>query len=789
VSEERPLDGTASGEHPAAADALRRMFTRDFLYLAVSALQVILTALATPIMTRRLGANEYGQFALALTVSQILGPIFSFGLPFAAQKMFAEDDGDRRARGVLAISSVLAILAWVVAAVTAPQWGPAVGLYQVLDARLAAFWGALFALTWTSLAMLRSRERLGLAIFVAALQSLGAQGVGVALLYLRAPTLTNYLVGVIIGQGAAGFVGLLALRPRWSALAAIRRFRQAFAFGLPMIPQQLSGFILFAGDRIVVRHDLGSAATGRYSVAYNVGALGVTLLVFVNQAWMPRIYAVSDRALRSRLLASSRDMMNLVLIPVVLGLAAGAPVVLRLWAPPSFHPAKLTLVVAIVAIYAFPYGQFTCNLRALMSEGKTGRAALTTLIAAVVNIGLNIAIVPYIGITGSAIATVVSYILLARLTRQVRVGLQVPGVSFLLGTIITCTCAATLAMAAVPESHMWLDVRLAVCVVAAFALVFMMRRAVSGFDPSSRLMSQVAGAHRRRPGSPLPEAEPTPPVPEYEPLVFEYDTAMVGPDDITLVDALPPIVLPNRAGSAYRTGSAYRADTARPTGAKRRVRSVVLILVLVLALVGVADILVFHRGLGSRPAATGAPTATPGVVGHAQKTTPPSDPTAATTRASAVLVPVSASAFGPHGIGSGDNPQTADLAIDSKLSTAWTTDWYQTARFGGLQSGTGLLIDMGHQVRITRVRIALGSERGAALQLLTGNVPALASEQLQASASDAGGVVQLNLAKPESARYLLIWFTMLPPAPPGASQSTANLFQASVYNIKILGTP
>jgi hypothetical protein len=49
--------------------------------------------------------------------------------------------------------------------------------------------------------------------------------------------------------------------------------------------------------------------------------------------------------------------------------------------------------------------------------------------------------------------------------------------------------------------------------------------------------------------------------------------------------------------------------------------------------------------------------------------------------------------------------------------------------------------------------------------------------------------VQLNLAKPESARYLLIWFTMLPPAPPGASQSTANLFQASVYNVKILGTP
>ncbi len=135
------------------------------------------------------------------------------------------------------------------------------------------------------------KEKLGIAIIIGGLQSLGAQTLGVLLLLLWAPDVRSYLCGVIICQAAAALTGFVALRPDWSALAAIRRYGRAFAFGLPMVPQQLSVFILFAGDRIVIRHELGSAATGRYSVAYNVGSLGVLLLVFVNQAWIPRIYS------------------------------------------------------------------------------------------------------------------------------------------------------------------------------------------------------------------------------------------------------------------------------------------------------------------------------------------------------------------------------------------------------------------------------------------------------------------------------------------------------------------
>jgi O-antigen/teichoic acid export membrane protein len=483
---------TAQNDHPSATKALRAMFTRDFVYLGVSALQVVLTAAMTPILTRLVSVGEYGQLAIAVIVAQLLGVTFSFGLPFAAQKVFAGHDGDRRSRGVLAISAMFAISASLLVVLAAPAWGPAVGLYQVQDARLAAVLSACWALTLTSLAILRSREKLRTAILVAAIQSFGAQGAGLLLLYWWAPTVTTYLYGLIIGQGVAALAGLLALTPDWSALATISRYSPIFAFGLPMVPQQLCGFVLAAGDRIVVRHVLGSAAVGRYSVAYNVGSLGFILLVFVNQAWMPRIYAVSDRLARSRLLASSRDMLNLLLIPVVCGLAAGAPVVLRLWAPKSFHPAELTPIVAIVAICAFPYGRVLSNLRALMSEGRTGRAAVTTLIAAAVNIGLNVLMVPFLGITGSALATALAYGLLDLLTRPpVNSGLQVPGASFLLNALIAGAVAVTLAIGVLPTSSGWLPVRLAMCAGALLAFALLMRRAITGSGTSGRLVTPV----------------------------------------------------------------------------------------------------------------------------------------------------------------------------------------------------------------------------------------------------------------------------------------------------------
>ncbi len=146
-----------------------------------------------------------------------------------------------------------------------------------------------------------------------------------------------------------------------------------------------------------------------------------------------------------------------------------------------------------------------------------------------------------------------------------------------------------------------------------------------------------------------------------------------------------------------------------------------------------------------------------------------------------VLDPVSASAFGPAGISSGDNPSDAPEVIDASTATAWRTQWYASAEFGSLKTGTGLLVDMGKPVRITSVRILMDKATGADLKLYTGAEPVLADDRVQASVSGVGGEVDLTLAKPERARYLVVWFTLLPP-------DSAGTYRAIVYNIEVTGT-
>jgi transcriptional regulator with XRE-family HTH domain len=144
------------------------------------------------------------------------------------------------------------------------------------------------------------------------------------------------------------------------------------------------------------------------------------------------------------------------------------------------------------------------------------------------------------------------------------------------------------------------------------------------------------------------------------------------------------------------------------------------------------------------------------------------------------LTPASAAAFGPGGPGQGDNPQLAALAIDGKPGTAWHTDWYDTATFGGLQQGTGLLLDLGEQATVTSARIMLGSASGAAFQLRAGNAPSPGALTTVAGTASAQGVVTLRLSSPVHARYLLLWFTRLP-------QDPAGTFQASVAEIRVTG--
>ena len=163
---------------------------------------------------------------------------------------------------------------------------------------------------------------------------------------------------------------------------------------------------------------------------------------------------------------------------------------------------------------------------------------------------------------------------------------------------------------------------------------------------------------------------------------------------------------------------------------------------------------------------------------------PPASPSATPSAADVVaraLTARSVAAFGPNGTSDGDNPGNASLVLAGYGANPWTSSWYATPNFGNLQPGTGLLLDMGHDVSVSSVKVVLGSAKGANVELRLGDANGTPADlSTVTSRSNVGGTVHLKPSMPMSARYVLIWFTKLPP-------DSAGTFQIFVYSITVTG--
>jgi hypothetical protein len=206
-----------------------------------------------------------------------------------------------------------------------------------------------------------------------------------------------------------------------------------------------------------------------------------------------------------------------------------------------------------------------------------------------------------------------------------------------------------------------------------------------------------------------------------------------------------------------------------------------------LALAGLAVVFVLLAGYdlisaGFLSSPSPSPTTSPKATASSTRPTASasSSPTASSsamrTDPAVALTVANATAFGPDGTSDGDNPGMASRVL--RGGGAWDSSWYATAEFGHMQSGTGILLDMGHAVTVNSVGLVLGSAAGADVQVRVGDSADLDSMSTAASTSNAHGTVRLPLNAPASARYVLIWFTRLPAKSPGKYQ--VSLYKATV---------
>jgi eukaryotic-like serine/threonine-protein kinase len=304
--------------------------------------------------------------------------------------------------------------------------------------------------------------------------------------------------------------------------------------------------------------------------------------------------------------------------------------------------------------------------------------------------------------------------------------------------------------------------------------------------------------------------------------------ALTTPDDLAsaLLAAIPPVPLPQlppspapRPAAARSRGSSYRGgprpehpdlhpqveqylypeerdpeywtrdsqrtravthpgSPPRRSGEASTARGFVIVALVVVVAAGLAIVAVHslrNRNRGKSPP--------PAALRHPATAKKPTTPVAR-------LIPVSAQAFE-------DNPVDADLAIDNNPGSAWETYQYRdNPVFGGLQQGSGLILNMGRQVSLSSLQATFESEPGANVEIKIGNPSdpspppdnaALAesianSMTTVAQRNGVSGTVTFTSSSSATGRYILIWFTKLAPM-----ASNPNEYQGAISDVVVTG--
>jgi O-antigen/teichoic acid export membrane protein len=191
--------------------------------------------------------------------------------------------------------------------------------------------------------------------------------------------------------------------------------RSYIIYSLPLIPSNTFSQIVSSSDRLVIGYYLGAGSVGIYSAAYSMASILLMFNSLITFILHPTVFNLYDRGRIEQVriyLSNSWKYIMMLSIPMAVGLYILAEPLLGVMTTAEFiSEGKLVIpIVALSAVIENAYSMFTTVL--LLSR-RTIIFAIAIGIAAALNLGLNILLVPYWGIIAAAITTLISYLVVA----------------------------------------------------------------------------------------------------------------------------------------------------------------------------------------------------------------------------------------------------------------------------------------------------------------------------------------------------------------------------------------
>ena len=184
------------------------------------------------------------------------------------------------------------------------------------------------------------------------------------------------------------------------------------SYGLPLMVLESLGLVLRISDRYIIEAQLGEEFLGQYAASYNLTSYLETILLFgVLQAVRPmytRLWETEGQAATQGFLSRGLHLYCWVGLPVIAVFSLTAPGLLDLLASPKYSAG--TVVIPYVALSFLLEGEVMFLGAGLYLRKKTRALMVWGMVATVVNLVLNILLIPRYGIVAAAAVTVLSYV-------------------------------------------------------------------------------------------------------------------------------------------------------------------------------------------------------------------------------------------------------------------------------------------------------------------------------------------------------------------------------------------
>lgn len=177
-------------------------------------------------------------------------------------------------------------------------------------------------------------------------------------------------------------------------------------YAIPLIPNTILWWITNVSDRYIVAAICGEAANGMYAAAYKIPSLIMLASGIFMDAW--QISAFSEEEGRDRFYSKVMSTYSVLLFAMASGVILCTRLIPRFLFAEAYYDAWRYIPLLVIAMV------FTCMVNFLgsiyMTEKKSARSLITAAISAIINIILNILLIPRFGVNGAAAATLACYL-------------------------------------------------------------------------------------------------------------------------------------------------------------------------------------------------------------------------------------------------------------------------------------------------------------------------------------------------------------------------------------------